>query len=149
MQNRKHNRGRRGNAILEFALAFSFLFPLFTGTFQFGYSFFLYNRLHNAIRAGARYASLETYTSGSSTPPSQFSSNVKNLVVYGDPAGGTSPVVTGLTPENVELTVIFVNGTPKNMKVRLTNYTLNAVFGMFRLNTPVAVFSYVGRFAPP
>jgi Flp pilus assembly protein TadG len=149
MQNRKHNRGRRGNAILEFALAFSFLFPLFTGTFQFGYAFFLYNRLHNAVRAGARYASLETYASGTSTPPDAFSNAVKNLVVYGDVAGGTNPVVTGLTTANVELTVLYVNGTPGNMQVRLTNYTLDAFFGIFHLNTPVAVFSYVGRYSPP
>jgi hypothetical protein len=122
MQNRKRNRGRRGSALLEFGLAFPFIFPLFIGTFQFGYAFFLYNRLHGAVRAGARYASLETYASGNSTPPASFSSAVKDLVVYGDPAGGISPVVTGLTTANVELTVLYVNGAPKNMKVRLTNY---------------------------
>jgi hypothetical protein len=149
MQNRKRNRGRLGSAILELGLAFPFIFPLFIGTFQFGYAFFLYNRLHGAVRAGARYASLETYASGTSTPPESFSSEVKNLVVYGDPAGGTSPVVTGLTTANVELTVLYVNGAPKNMKVRLTNYTLDACFGVFRLNTPVAVFGYVGRYSPP
>jgi len=149
MHNRKHNRGRRGNAILEFALAFPFVFPLFIGTFQFGYAFFLYNRLHNAVRAGARYASLETYESGTSTPPASFSSAVKNLVVYGDTAGGTSPVVTGLATGNVELTVLYVNGVPENMKVRLSNYTLDACFGRFQLNSPVAVFRYVGRYSPP
>lgn len=149
MRNRRHHRGRRGNAILEFALALPLIFSLFVGTFQFGYAFFLYNRLHNAVRAGARYASLETYASGTSTPPASFSSAVKNLVVYGDTAGGTNPVVTGLTTDNVELTVLFDAGTPRNMKVRLTNYTLDACFGAFQLNTPVAVFSYVGRFSPP
>ena len=149
MQNRKYTRGRRGNAILEFALALPLIFPLITGTFQFGYAFFLYNRLHNAVRAGARYASLETYASGTSAPPADFSSAVKNLVVYGDTAGGTNPVVGGLTTENVELTVLFHDGTPRNMKVRLTNYTLDACFGLFQLNTPVAVFSYVGRYSPP
>ncbi len=87
--------------------------------------------------------------SGTSTPPTDFSSAVKNLVVYGDTAGGTSPVVTGLTTANIELTVIYADGVPTNMKVRLTNYTLDAFFGIFRLNTPVAVFSYVGRYAPP
>lgn len=149
MQNRKHNRGRRGNAILEFALAFSFLFPLFTGTFQFGYAFFLYNRLHNAVRAGARYASFETYSSATSTPTTDFTSAVKNLVVYGDVAGGTTPIVPNLTTANIELTVLYVNGAPNDMKVRLTNYTLDACFGIFHLNTPVAVFNYVGRYAPP
>ena len=150
MQNRKRNRGRLGSALLEFGLVFPFIFPLFIGTFQFGYAFFLYNRLHGAVRAGARYASMETYASGTSTPQAGFSSAVKNLVVYGDPAGGTNPVVTGLTTANVELTVLPPgNGPPKSMKVRLINYRLDACFKVFQLNTPVAVFGYVGRYSPP
>src|SRR5262245_17518824 len=65
---RARRRGQSGNALIEFALAFGFLFPCLTGTFQFGYAFFIYNELQNAVRQGARYAAFKTYDSSSSTP---------------------------------------------------------------------------------
>ena len=51
---RERRTRQRGNALVEFALAFGFLFPVITGTFQFGYAFFVYNELQNAVRAGGQ-----------------------------------------------------------------------------------------------
>lgn len=142
-------RRQRGNAILEFALAFGFLFPAVTGTFQFGYAFFVYNGLQNAVREGARYAAFKTYESGSATPPSAFLNEVKNAVVYGDPAGGAVPVVANLTTDHVVLTVNWVNGVPGSMTVSIQNYTLDAFLKTFTISKPSATFSYVGVYAPP
>ena len=142
-------RRQGGNAILEFAIAFGFLFPAVTGTFQFGYAFFMYNELQNAVREGARYAGFKTYDSSSSTPSTTFASDVKNAVVYGNPAGGTVPVVRNLTTDNVLLTVNWVNGVPGSMTVSIQNYTIDAFLKTFTISKPSATFSFVGVYAPP
>ena len=66
-------RARRGNAMLEFALASSILVPLFAGVFQFGYTLYVYNNLDSAVRGGARYASLRAYDSATASPSAAFS----------------------------------------------------------------------------
>jgi hypothetical protein len=151
MRARDRFRSRRGNSVIEFALTFTFLFPLFAGTFQFGYAFFQYNKLLNAVRAGARYASLETYDSASSTPSAQFARRVKNVVVYGDPdpPANAAPVAPNLRPENVDLIVTFARSVPDAVTVRLKNYRLDAAFGIITLNLPAVTFEYAGRYAPP
>jgi Flp pilus assembly protein TadG len=58
---RKRPGSRRGNAMIEFALSASVLIPLFLGTFQFGYAFYVYNLLCTQTRAAARYASMKTF----------------------------------------------------------------------------------------
>ena len=145
---RARRRGQRGNALIEFALAFGFLFPVLTGTFQFGYAFFVYNELQNAVRQGARYAAYKTYDSASTTPSTAFANSVKNAVVYGNPAGGTVPIVPTLTTANVNLTVTFTNGVPEMMTVSIQNYTLDAFLRTFSISKPAASFSYVGVYAP-
>ena len=142
-------RRQGGNALIEFALAFGFLFPTVAGTFQFGYAFFMYNELQNAVRQGARYAAFKTYDSSSSTPSATFDHDVRNAVVYGTPAGGTPPVVPNLTTDNVLLTVNWVNGVPGSMTVSIQNYTIDAYLKTFTINRPSATFSYVGVYAPP
>ena len=34
---------KRGNAMIEFALSFAILVPVFLGTYEFGYAFYIYN----------------------------------------------------------------------------------------------------------
>jgi Flp pilus assembly protein TadG len=136
--------------MVEFAIGATVLVLLFTGIFQYGYTFYVYNCLQNAVRAGARYASRETYDSASSTPSSNFASSVKNMVIYGDPnATSGATVVPGLTNANVGLTVTFTSGVPRKMTVAITGYTLNAVLKTFTLtNKPQATMPFVGIWAP-
>lgn len=145
---RARRRRQGGNALVEFALAFGFLFPVLTGTFQFGYAFFVYNELQNAVRQGARYAAYKTYDSSSATPSTAFANSVKNAVVYGNPAGGTAPIVPSLTTANVNLQVTFTSGVPEMMTVSIQNYTLDAFLRTFSISKPAASFSYVGVYAP-
>lgn len=142
-------RKRAGNAMLEFALGSSVLISLFAGTFQFGYAFYVYNNLTNAVSRGARYASLVPYDSASTTPSNSFKTAVQNMVVYGSPAAGTTPVVPGLTTSNVNLTVTFTNGIPASMTVDVSGYSINAVFQTFTLtNKPSITFIYQGIWTP-
>jgi Flp pilus assembly protein TadG len=139
---------RRGSALVEFALTFAVLFLLMTGSFQFGYCLFTYSQLKNAVREGARYASLLTYDSSSSAYSSAFGSAVRNMVVYGNPAGGSAAAVPHLTTANVSLAVTFRSGVPAGITVSITNYSLPAVFTTFVLNKPGCMFPYTGRYAP-
>jgi len=142
-------RGKRGNALVEFALSFGLLFSIFAGVFQFGYAYYVYNTLESAARGGARYASVRVYDSATSTPSSSYLTAVKNMVVYGNPAGTGQPVAAGLTPEKVNLTVAMDRNVPARISVAITDYTIDGVVRTFTLtNKPRVTFPFVGRFAP-
>jgi len=147
MTPQRHARAR-GSSLIEFALVFSVLFPLFYGTFQFGLGFYYYNELVNAVRAGARYAAYRTYNSPSATPSTDFQTAVANVVVYGDPAGGTAPLVPGLAVTHIKLTIGQVNSVPRTMTVSINDFPVNVLFATFRLKKPSATFPYIGVYAP-
>jgi len=142
-------RCRRGNVMIEFAIGAGVLTSIFAGTFQFGYTFYQYNLLKNAVSDGARYASLRTYDSSTSTPSAAFQQAVQNMVVYGDPAGGTSPAAPNLSTGNVNLNVTFANGVPTGVTVSISAYTIGAVFGSTTLtNKPSVTYAYQGIYSP-
>lgn len=145
------NRRQRGNSLVEFALSITMIVLLFSGAFQFGFTFHVYNQLEGAVRSGARYGSVSTYDGASSTPSSTFSTAVKNMVVYGKPvlSGGETPIVNGLTTNHVNVTPIFVNNVPHSIQVSITGYTVSALFATYTLtNKPYATFPYLGVYAP-
>jgi Flp pilus assembly protein TadG len=141
---------RSGSAMVEFAIGSGILVLAFTGAFQFGFTFYRYNNLVTAVTAGARYASLLPYDSTTTTPSTTFATAVKNMVVYGNPAGGTTPVMTGLTTANVTLTPEpFVNGVPSKMTVKITGYTIDSIFDSVTCNgKPRVTFPYQGIWSP-
>lgn len=140
---------RRGNAMIEFALSAGVLLPVFAGTFQFGYTFFVYNNLESAVRGGARYASLLSYDSSTSTPSTSYSNAVKNMVVYGNSAGTGSPVVSGLGVANVEVLPTMAGSVPKTITVHITGFTVDAIFGSTTFTSkPSTTFPYTGTPAP-
>src|SRR5437868_3535149 len=114
----RNRRGRRGNGAIEFAIGFSMLWACFAGVFQYGYSMFIYNGLQNAITDGAAYASRATICAANSN----YATQVKQLVVYGDPAvsSGTT-TVPGLAVGNVTVTptpAVF----PSTVTVQINNF---------------------------
>jgi Flp pilus assembly protein TadG len=153
----KARHGRRGNVMIEFALGAGVLFSVFAGTFRFGYTFYQYNLLKNAVNNGASYAVLRAYDSATCTPSDAFKTAVKNMVVYADSGGGTSPTLPGLTTSNVNLTVGWSftpcsagsGGSPVSMTVSISNYTISAVVGSTTLTgKPAATYPYLGIFEP-
>lgn len=142
-------RGRRGNALIEFAIGAFVLGFIFMGTFQFGYAFYIYNNLLEAVDSGAKYAALRAYDSSTTTPSSAFQTAVQNMVVYGQPSAGTETVAPGLQTSQVNLAVTFNNGVPSQMQVSLLNYPLNAVMQTFNLSKPQVTYSYMGVYSPP
>jgi len=165
MKRKRLSDHERGNVTIEFALSCALLFPILAGSFQFGYSFFQYNKLQTAVRGGARYASQLAYDSATDAPSAAFLEAVRNSVLYGDPhpaappperqpgvdLGATlTPVVAGLQPENVTVKVTFGSGVPQLITVGISGYQLDGVFGSVTLNNrPAVAFPHTGRFSPP
>lgn len=135
---------------MELALGSGILVAVFVGTFQFGYSFYVYNNLETAVNNGAKYAALKTYEQTTNSPSTCFLTSVQDMVAYGDPTGtSTTPVAPGLAPGNIGLTVTFSNGVPSQMQVYLSSYTINSIFANMSLsNKPSATYPYLGRYAP-
>jgi hypothetical protein len=117
------------------------------GGFRFGYGFYAYNVLQGAIAAGARYASLRTYDSATETPSSAFTTAVGNMVVFGNPSGGTTPVLPGLDPSNVRVSVVMNGSVPQEIRVAIVNFDLNALGNWSLDGKPFAQFRYIGRLA--
>jgi Flp pilus assembly protein TadG len=121
-------RSRAGNALIEFAGSLILLSTVFTGVFQIGYAFYTYGALVNAVRAGARYASLQR---GSGAADADIGNAVRNLVVYGNPAPSESdkPLVPGLTTADVQLI-----DSPGASTVSLRGFQIDALFTKIKLN---------------
>jgi Flp pilus assembly protein TadG len=141
--------------MLEFALGSSLLLAAFGGTFQFGYTFYQYNSLATAVSDGARYASLRPYNSTTTTPKDDFKLAVQNMVTYGNPAGGTTAIVPGLTISNVTLTPSFKNSAgvllsvPQFMTVSISGYKIDAIFASTTFTgKPTVTYPYLGIYSP-
>lgn len=137
---------QRGSVLIELALVLPLLVSLFLGAWRFGYAYYLYGELEQAVRDGGRYASLLSYDAAN---PSSYQSAVQNVVVYGDPAGGTQPVVPGLLPSNVTVTLSFTGYFPTAVTVSVSGYQLPAMFSKIVLKgKPGDQFPYLGDWAP-
>src|SRR5690349_19127967 len=94
-------KSERGNAVLEFALGWSVLWMMFSGVYQVGYAFYAYNVLMTSVANAAQLGARLGYDTAS---PSAYTTALKNMVVYGDTAAGTTPVLPNLTTANVSVT---------------------------------------------
>jgi hypothetical protein len=128
--------------MLEFAIGWAVLWYIFTGVYQFGYAFYLYNVLQTATANAAELGSKMTYDTGD---PSSYQTKLKNMVVYGDETTGTFPLVPGLTTAKVNVTANPVD-YPTDITVTVTGYTIDAFFTKFTLtNKPRATVQFYGQ----
>jgi hypothetical protein len=141
--NRRNNQ--KGSAALEFGLSFTALWFVFMGTFQFGYTFWLYNGAAVQIAEAARYASRADYD----TRNNDYVNAVKNMAVYGTPVvtDATPRAVPGLTTSNVQVVFDPVAGVPDNVTVQIGTWTVNSVFRQFTFSgKPGVTVKYVGQY---
>ena len=106
MYRRNKNRGERGAALMEFAIAATVFMTSLFGVIEVGRLLWTHNALRDAARRGARYAAVRKNDTASQTA-------VKKMVVYGDPNANTAtaqPVISGLTMANVALEYHNSNG---------------------------------------
>lgn len=142
---RRH--GERGNALIELCLLLPILLALFLGTWSVGYSCFLYSELEAAVVAGAKYGAKINYDA---TNPSSYTTAVQNVVVYGDPGGGTAPVISGLQTSNVNVSISPTTGQPASVTVSVSNFK---VFGPWLnaitlSNKPWIQIPFIGNYLP-
>lgn len=137
----------RGHAMIELAFSAAVMVACIAGTFQFGYTFFVYNQLVTAVGNGARYAATRAYQPQDAENINQ---EIRNLVVFGEPRPdpGARPVVSGFAPENVDVEWSLDSGAPSAVVVSIHNFSIDAVFAKFTFNgRPGVEFPYVAQ--PP
>lgn len=100
--------GQRGYATVEMAIALPLLLLLLFGTAEFGRMISQINTLHKAVRDGARYAaSVSPYgTTGLAYVTPLIQLEVTNLVVTGNINGTGPPLLPGLTPADVKVSIV-------------------------------------------
>lgn len=120
-------RGERGTQLVELAIVLPLLVLMLGAAAEFGRFFYTYQTLAKATRTGARYLTTETAT-GKKDPTAE------NLVVYGNEAGTGTPVVSGLSPSQVQIS--RTGGTsafPERVTVKIVSYTYEPLFDLGKL----------------
>jgi Flp pilus assembly protein TadG len=113
-----------GLQLVELTIVIPILLMMFAATAEFGRYFYEYTTLAKATRIGVRYLS---------TAPVLPNEDViaKNLVVYGNPAGTGSPILTGLKTTNVVITREGgVPVLPETVKVEIVGYQHSSIFDL-------------------
>ena len=125
---RRFVRRENGTQMVELAIALPVLLVLLGGLAEFGRFFYTYQTLTNAVRGGARHA-CKWERGASWTLP-----ETKNMVVYGDFGGGSTPILPGLTTGNVS---VVSNGPSVNnvdsVTVSITGYNYTPLFDLGKL----------------
>lgn len=121
MRTKSTDRGERGAALVEFAIAGAVFLTAVFAVLEFGRLLWVHNALTDAARRGARYA-----VSHGGTPAD--AADAQKMAVYGTTADGASPMVTGLKPENVKVEYAAgYNVGEGTAKVSIQNYDFNFV----------------------
>lgn len=93
---RNFKQDEKGSTLVEYAIGASVFVMAMFAVLEFGRALWTHNALTDAARQGARYAALHTSAGAED-------SNIKNLVVYGNIAGGAKPIAPGLTTNMVKI----------------------------------------------
>ena len=121
----------RGTTLVEFAIALTVFLTAMFAVIEFGRCLWVHNALTDAARRGARYAVLHSNTDVDS---------VKNVVVYGDPAGGSQSVVPNLTTANVNVSYDSIAVNKGTATVSITSYQFQFVVPI--IGTSITMPSY-------
>ena len=108
----------RGGTLVEFAIAATVFISSMFAVVEFGRALWIHNALADAARRGARYAVINS---------SANSAQVKNVVVFGDPAGGSQPLVNNLTTGNVTVNYNGFGLNEGTVNVSITGYQFQFV----------------------
>lgn len=130
-------RNERGVQLAELAIVLPLLMIMFAATAEFGRYFYAYTTLAKGARVGSRYLVTACNKSYEDT-------NAKNLVVYGNVAGTSSPILPGLDPTQISIIRkdsagnVITDGVPQTVTVTVTGLNFSPVFdlgGLMRNNS--------------
>src|SRR4051794_12236397 len=71
---------QKGHAMIELALSATLMMSFLAGTFQFGYTFYVYNQLVTAVGNGGRYAAIRTYRAATPQDVEKGAAAIRNFV---------------------------------------------------------------------
>ena len=129
----RFTRDESGLQLVEVTLVIPIFLILFAATAEFGRYFYEYTTLAKAARAGSRYLSIVPVQSTEDTA-------AKNIVVYGNPAGSGSPILTGLSTSQVVITRQGgVPILPETVTVRIVGYKHQPIFDLGKLTKVVGL----------
>jgi Flp pilus assembly protein TadG len=124
--------GQRGATLVEFAIGATVFLTAMFGVIEFGRALWTHNALADAARRAARYAVNQpasnpagVKTTGMNVGPSLTA--IRNVAVYGDPAGSGQPMVNGLTPDNLNVQYTDFGVGAGTVAVTVTNYEFQFV----------------------
>lgn len=125
-------KDERGSTLVEFAIGATVFLTVMFAVLEFGRALWVHNALSDAARRAARYAVNQpasnppgVLTTGLNVGPSATA--IRNVAVYGDPAGGTTPVVNDLTTANVNVAYSGFGLSGGTATVSVTNYQFQFV----------------------
>jgi Flp pilus assembly protein TadG len=125
-------RRERGSTLVEFAIGATVFLTVMFAVIEFGRALWVHNALSDAARRGARYAVVH---------PSTDSEAVKNVVVYGDPAGGSTPLVDNLTTLNVNVSYPGFGLNSGTATVSISNYSFQFVVPIVSMSIQMPSYS--------
>ena len=108
----------RGSTLVEFAIGVTVFLTSMFAVVEFGRALWTHNALSDAARRGARYATVHS---------ANDVAQIKNVVVYGDPAGGSQPLVPNLSTTNVSVNYSNFALNKGTVSVSVTNYQFQFV----------------------
>jgi len=120
-----HHRRERGIELTEMALVLPILLLLVAATVEFGMFFKAYATLSKATCASARYISSTRFDQTEKE-------KAKRIAVCGDPISCVSktPVLAGLTMDNIEIISAGGVNFPDTVTVRVTGYNYQPIFNL-------------------
>jgi Flp pilus assembly pilin Flp len=139
------NSDERGSTLVEYSIAALVFVTSMFAVMEFGRALWVHNALSDATRRGARYAVLNS--------PANIA-QVKNVVVYGDPAGGTKSIVPNLSTNDVTVTYSAMAVNTGSATVSINSYQFQFVIPIVgtTINMPKYTTSLTGEsagFIPP
>jgi Flp pilus assembly protein TadG len=139
------NSDERGSTLVEYSIAALVFVTSMFAVMEFGRALWVHNALSDATRRGARYAVLNSTAN---------IAQVKNVVVYGDPAGGTKSIVPNLSTNDVTVTYSDMAVNKGSATVSINSYQFQFVIPIVgtTINMPKYTTSLTGEsagFIPP
>lgn len=98
---------QRGVAMVEFAIVLPVVLLIMFGVTELGSAMLRYNTLTKSVQDGARHAAAfaQLGTAGSVLIDAALANEIRNLVIYGETQGGTTPLLDGLSAAEIEISV--------------------------------------------
>ncbi|HVQ37236.1 MAG TPA: TadE/TadG family type IV pilus assembly protein [Pyrinomonadaceae bacterium] len=142
----KHRKGTQSGATLvEFAVGATVFLTAMFAVIEFGRALWIHNALSDAARRAARYAVNQSASTPAGVPTTGMNvgpslTAIRNVAIYGDPAGGSRPLVTDLTPANLNVQYQAFGVGEGTVAVTITNYQFQ--FAVPILGTSIQMPNY-------